>query len=60
MAAKVRVLGFPITVGWAFPAFLTFLGYISDLTGIELVVWVIFGTFAILVHELGHALAFRR
>jgi Zn-dependent protease len=60
MAAKVRVLGFPITVGWAFPAFLTFLGYISDLTGIELVVWVVFGTFAILVHELGHALAFRR
>ena len=60
MAITIRVLGFPITMGWAFPAFLAFLGYISDLSGIELVVWVVFGTFAILVHELGHALAFRR
>jgi Zn-dependent protease len=60
MAITVRVLGFPISMGVAFPIFLLLLGYISDLSSIELVVWVVFGTFAILVHELGHAVAFRR
>lgn len=55
----VRVLGFPITIGIAFPIVMMILGYISRLAGIELVIWVIFGTFAITVHELGHALAFR-
>ena len=59
MAIKFRILGFPITMSWVFPAFLLFLGYISDLSGTELAVWVVFGTFAILVHELGHAVAFR-
>jgi stage IV sporulation protein FB len=60
MAITVRVLGFPITIGLTFPIVMLALGYISRLSGIELVVWVVFGTFAITVHELGHALAFRR
>ncbi len=55
----IRVLGFPITIGIAFPIVMLILGYISRLAGIELVIWVVFGTFAIAVHELGHALAFR-
>jgi len=59
-AMTIRVLGFPITIGVAFPLFMVILGYISRLEGIQLVIWVVFGTFAILVHELGHALAFRR
>ncbi|MGD0861297.1 MAG: site-2 protease family protein [Candidatus Limnocylindrales bacterium] len=60
MAITVRVLGFPITIGLAFPAFLLLLGYISRFAGIYLAIWVVFGTAAILLHELGHALAFRR
>ena len=54
------ILGFPVTIGLAFPIFLVILGVISELSGIELVIWVAFGTFAILVHELAHALMFRR
>jgi Zn-dependent protease len=60
MSLTFRLLGFPITIGVAFPIVLLILGYISRLEGVELVVWVAFGTFAITVHELGHALAFRR
>jgi stage IV sporulation protein FB len=57
---KFRLFGFPITIGLAFPLFLGALGWASNLTGALLIVWVVFGTVAILLHELGHALAFRR
>jgi stage IV sporulation protein FB len=60
MAITVRVLGFPITIGYAFPIAMVVLGYLSRLAGIDLVVWVIFGTLAITLHELGHAIVFRR
>ena len=59
MTITFRVFGFPITIGFAFPVVMLALGYISRLSGIELVIWVALGTFAITVHELGHALAFR-
>jgi Zn-dependent protease len=59
MSITFRVLRFPITIGFAFPAFLLILGYISQFEGIELVIWVVFGTAAILLHELGHAVVFR-
>jgi stage IV sporulation protein FB len=60
MTVTFRVLGFPITIGFAFPVVMLVLGYLTRLTGIELVVWLAFGTFAITAHELGHALVFRR
>jgi Zn-dependent protease len=60
MTVTFRVLGFPITIGFAFPVVMLALGYLTRLTGIELVVWLAFGTFAITAHELGHALVFRR
>ena len=46
MSITFRVLRFPITIGLAFPAFLLILGYISQFEGIELVIWVAFGTAA--------------
>jgi stage IV sporulation protein FB len=55
-----RLLGFPITIGIAFPLVLGALGWISRLSGALLLVWVVFGTLAILLHELGHAVVFRR
>jgi stage IV sporulation protein FB len=60
MQLNFRILGFPITISLVFPIVLLVLGYLSDLQGIDLAVWVVLGIVAITVHELGHALAFRR
>jgi stage IV sporulation protein FB len=63
MAARVRILGFPVTIDIAFPVFLAILAilgyFVSRFTYTELLIWLAAGTTAILLHELGHALAFR-
>jgi stage IV sporulation protein FB len=59
VSTTFRILGFPITVGVGLPLFLAFMGYISDFTEVEIVMWVVAGCVAVLLHELGHALAFR-
>jgi Zn-dependent protease len=55
-----RVLGIPVTVGPAILAGLLGLGFLSRLSGEFLAEWVVLGFIALLLHELGHALAFRR
>lgn len=56
---KINLLGIPITVGPAILAGLAVLGVLSRLSGALLVVWVVLGFVALLIHELGHAVAFR-
>ena len=56
----VRVLGVPVSVGPAIAIGLVGMGLLSGLTAEFLVAWVILGFVALLLHELGHAVAFRR
>jgi membrane-associated protease RseP (regulator of RpoE activity) len=56
---KVDLLGIPITIGPAILAGLAVLGVLSRLSGALLVAWVVLGFVALLIHELGHAVAFR-
>ncbi|MGA3030490.1 MAG: site-2 protease family protein [Candidatus Limnocylindrales bacterium] len=55
-----KVLSVPITVGPMIVVGLLVVGVLSRLTGAFLVEWVVLGLVALLIHELGHALAFRR
>jgi Zn-dependent protease len=57
---SLRVLGFPVSMGISFPIFMAFLGWASRFDLAEIVIWVVLGTLAILVHELGHAVVMRR
>lgn len=56
----VRVLDVPVSVGPMILLGLFGLGLLSRLSGALLGVWVVLGFVALLIHELGHALAFRR
>ncbi|MFN7873672.1 MAG: site-2 protease family protein [Pirellula sp.] len=70
---RFRLFGFPIRVTWLFWAVIAALGYdrarylqeAYSLSGIEteftviLLLWVAAGFLSILIHELGHTLAFR-
>lgn len=56
----VKILDVPVTVGPMIVLGLLGLGYLSRLSGALLAVWVVLGFVALLIHELGHALAFRR
>ena len=56
---KTSLQGIPISVGPAIVAGLAVLGVLSRLSGALLVVWVVLGFVALLIHEMGHALAFR-
>ena len=60
MGFNFRVLSIPITIGPSIVLGLLVLGGISGLSGEFLAEWVVFGVVALLLHELGHALAFRR
>jgi stage IV sporulation protein FB len=53
-------LGVPVTVGPSIILGLFALGVLSRLSGAYLVEWIVLGFAALLIHELGHALAFRR
>ena len=55
-----RVLGIPVTIGLSIVLGLVVLGVLSRFSDELLVEWVGLGIVALLLHELGHALAFRR
>lgn len=55
-----RVLGIPVTIGPGIVLGLLGMGILSRFSGELLFVWVGLGIAALLLHELGHALAFRR
>jgi stage IV sporulation protein FB len=57
---EFRVRGIPVTVGPAIVVGLLGLGLLSRLSGEFLAEWVVLGLIALLLHELGHAFAFRR
>ena len=59
MNLKANLLGIPITVGPAILVGLAVLGVLSRLSGGLLIAWVALGLVALLIHELGHAVAFR-
>lgn len=59
-AVRFRVLGIPVTIGPSVVVGLGVLGVLSRFSGELLVTWVGLGILALFLHELGHALAFRR
>jgi len=59
-SATFKILNVPITVGPTIVVGLAVLGVLSRLSGAFLAEWVLLGFVALLIHELGHALAFRR
>ncbi len=59
-SVSFKILNVPITVGPTIVVGLAALGALSRLSGAFLVEWVLLGFVALLIHELGHALAFRR
>ncbi|MDQ6874333.1 MAG: M50 family metallopeptidase [Actinomycetota bacterium] len=59
-ALRVRLLGFPVGIDVSFLVVLAFLGYGALSRGVSyLVVWIAVAAVAVLVHELGHAVAAR-
>lgn len=58
--ARFRVLGFPVHVHWSFFLFVGLLGWRPGVTWQQLAIWVALAFVAVLVHELGHAVAARR
>ena len=60
VALHFRVFGTPVTVGPDIVIGLGVLGLLSRLWGIALAEWIALGFVALLLHELGHAMAFRR
>lgn len=59
-AVTFRVLGIPVTIGFSIVLGLGVLGVLSRFSGQLLIEWVALGMLALLLHEMGHALAFRR
>ncbi|MFI5259039.1 MAG: metalloprotease [Candidatus Limnocylindrales bacterium] len=55
----IKVMKVPVTVGPMIVVGLLAVGVLSRLTDASLAVWVVLGFIALLIHELGHALAFR-
>jgi len=60
MGVTLRILDFPVTIEPWIVLGLLGLGVLSGLSGEFLAEWVALGFVALLLHELGHALAFRR
>jgi Zn-dependent protease len=60
IGVTVRILGISVTIGPGIVLGLLGLGVLSGLSGEFLAEWVALGFVALLLHELGHALAFRR
>ena len=58
--ARFRVLGFPVHVHWSFVLFVGILGWRPGVSWQELGIWLVLAFVAVLVHELGHAVAARR
>lgn len=60
MTFSFRIFDIPVKLGPAIVVGLLFLGLLSRLSGAFLLSWIVLGIVAVLLHELGHALAFRR
>jgi Zn-dependent protease len=56
---RFRLLGFPVTIDTSFAVVVALLGYLSSATVQGTVIWLAVVPFAVLVHELGHAVAAR-
>lgn len=56
---KFRVAGFPVRIEIVFFLTMAFLGFASGRDGVYVAEWVGVAGVAVLVHELGHAFAFR-
>lgn len=60
-ALRIRLLGFPIGIDVSFIIVLAFLGYGALSRGVSyLAVWIAVAAVAVLIHELGHAVAASR
>ncbi len=59
MALQLRILGIPVRVDPSLLVILTLLGFGLGEVGL-IVAWVVIGSLSVLLHELGHALAYRR
>ncbi len=57
---RFRALGFPVRVEPLFFLIMGMFGLAGGREGLFVVEWIVVAGFGILVHELGHALAFRR
>ena len=57
---RFRVLGFPVRVEPMFFLIMGLFGVAGGREGVYVAEWIVVAGFGILVHELGHALAFRR
>lgn len=56
----MRILGVPVRIGPSIVIGLLLIGVLSGLSDAFLVEWIVLGLIALLVHELGHAVTFRR
>lgn len=57
--ARLRVFGFPVHVDISFVVIIAILGYLSWYSVLGTVIWTAVAPFAVLVHELGHAVVAR-
>jgi stage IV sporulation protein FB len=60
VAVSFRILGIPVSIGYLLPLALAVMGMYYGFSPVGLAIWVVAGMTAVLLHELGHALAFRR
>src|SRR4249919_2464732 len=56
---RVRVLGFPVHLDLSFVIVMAVLGYYPGVTARDMALWLLITPLAVLVHELGHAVAAR-
>jgi len=56
---RVRVLGFPVHLDLSFVIIMAVLGYYPGVTLRDMALWLLITPVAVLVHELGHAVAAR-
>ena len=56
----MRVLGAPVSVGFAFPVVMIGLGWLGTHDLARLVAWIVLVTASVLIHEAGHAVALHR
>jgi stage IV sporulation protein FB len=59
LGLRFRVLDIPVRIGPWIVLGLGFLGLVSHFQAVLLIEWIVLGIAGLLVHELGHALAFR-
>lgn len=57
---QFRIAGFPVRIEVVFLVTMAFLGFASGRDGVYVLEWLVVAGAGVLVHELGHAVAFRR